>query len=390
MLFSVMSGRIRISRAERVIVAISSRPARTGSGLREARPGSVVAGSVRPARTEGGLTQARAGSDTPGLPESLPRFGVAASAKRSFRQSLLERQQAGSLEHHAMGVQQLVDRHVGRRLDGQPRHVARRTRHRLGQLAHDEQRRLARESEGGEHGHQRLRLSVADLERLDRGQLAGRDLGRDGRAQRPASHLARHVLVVAPGRRAERLAPTLPLYRPGRALPGPAGPLLLPWLAAAPRHLAPALGVVRAGPTVGELARHGLVEQRHADLGAEHIRLQLQRAGRFALRVEHLDGRHRYFFSATFCACCVLVAFTDLRSITRDPLAPGTAPRTSTRFCSGITRTTTIFSTVRRSPPMRPGMWWPGHTREGSDDAPMDPGARWNIEPCVASPPYQP
>ena len=29
----------------------------------------------------------------------------------------------------------------------------------------------------------------------------------------------------------------------------------------------------------------------------------------------------------------------------------------------------------------------PFTTRDGYDDAPIDPGARWNIEPCVAAPP---
>src|SRR5437870_464394 len=236
--------------------------------------------------------------------------------------------------------------------------------------------RVAGEPEGTQRGDQRFRLSVGDVDRRDRRELAGRNLGRDRGAQRSAAHRARQVLVVAPGRRPKRLAATLPLDRPGRALPSPAGPLLLPRLPAAAGHLAPPLGVVRAGPTVGELSRHRLVEQWHADLDTEYVRFQLERAGLLALRVQHLYGRHRYFFSAIFCACCAFVAFTDFRSITRDPFAPGTAPRINTRFCSSITRTTERCSTVRRAPPMRPGIWWPGHTREGSDDAPIDPGAR--------------
>src|SRR5437879_2465700 len=326
MLFSVMSGRIRITRAARVIVT----------------------GSARPAWTEGGLRGARAGSDTPGLPSQRSGIGfvVAASAKRSFREGLLERQQAGALEEDATSLQELIDGHVSGRLDGQPRHVARRPRHGLGQLAHDQERRLAGEPEGTQPGDQRFRLSVGDVDRLDRRELAGRNLGRDRGAQRSAAHRARQVLVVAPGRRPKRLAATLPLDRPGRALPSPAGPLLLPRLPAAAGHLAPPLGVVRAGPTVGELSRHRLVEQWHADLDTEYVRFQLERAGLLALRVQHLYGRHRYFFSAIFCACCAFVAFTDFRSITRDPFAPGTAPRINTRFCSSITRTTAGLRTV--------------------------------------------
>src|SRR6185503_1132164 len=312
MLFSVISGRIRISRAVRLIGANSSRPARTGCGL----------------------------------PQVLAA---------SFCERLLERHEAGALEHHPMGVQELIDGHVRRRLDGQPRHVARGAGQPLGQLAHDEQRRNLRDPERGQRPDQRLGLAVAGVDRLDRRKLAGRDLGRDRGAQRRPPHLARHVLGVAPRRRAERLAAALPLHGARRALPGAAGPLLLPRLAAAARHLAAPARIVSAGPPVGELARDRLMEQRRADLGGEHVRLQLERSGLLSLRVQNLHGWHRYFFSAVFWACCCLVAFTDLRSMTSDPLAPGTAPRTRTMFCSAMTRTTLRFSTVRRSPPMRPG-----------------------------------
>src|SRR6185369_7125343 len=124
------------------------------------------------------------------------------------------------------------------------------------------------------------------------------------------------------------------------------------------------------GAAVGQLAHDCLVQQRHLDLAAEHVGRQLERARLLPRRVQDLDGRH-YFLSAAF-ACCCLVVLMDLRIITSPPLAPGTAPRRSTRFCSGITRATVTFSTVRCTPPMRPGNRWPGHTREGSDEAPMD------------------
>src|SRR5919198_1901225 len=142
-----------------------------------------------------------------------------------------------------------------------------------------------------------------------------------------------------------------------------------------------------ARASVRQLAHDGLVQQRHANLHAEDVGLQLERALVLALDVDHLDARH-HFFSAAFC--CAFVVLMLLRTITSEPLAPGTAPRIRIRFCSGSTRATFTLSTVRRTPPMRPGSLWPGHTRDGSDDAPMEPGARWNIEPCVASPPSQP
>src|SRR5690242_7754941 len=224
-----------------------------------------------------------------------------------------------------MRVQQLVHRYVRRRLDGDPRHVTRRARQPAVELAHDDERRDPRDAGAREPADQRLRLSVAHVERLDRGQFAGRDLRGDRSAQRLAPHRARHVLVVFPRRRSERLAAALPLDGTRRALPRAAGPLLLPRLAPAARDLAAAASVVRAGATVGQLAGDSLMEERHTDLRAEDVSLQLDGAGGLPLCVQYLYGRHRYFFSATFC-CCALVALTDFRSITSVPLAPGTAP----------------------------------------------------------------
>ena len=40
-----------------------------------------------------------------------------------------------------------------------------------------------------------------------------------------------------------------------------------------------------------------------------------------------------------------------------------------------------------RLPPIRPAARMPLTTRDGNDEAPIDPGARWNIDPCVAAPP---
>src|SRR5262249_45359132 len=153
--------------------------------------------------------------------------------------------------HHAVGVQQLIDRHVRRRLDRQPGHVARRARHGLVDLAQDDERWLARDAEVRKPADERLRLSVAHLDRLDRRQLPGGNLRRDGRAKRLTPHAARHVLLVAAGRGPKRLAATLPLHGPRGALARATGPLLLPGLAAAARNLAPTPGVVRAGATIG-------------------------------------------------------------------------------------------------------------------------------------------
>src|SRR5438034_1181518 len=225
------------------------------------------------------------------------------------------------------------------------------------------------------------------LHALHHAQRAVGDARGHRRPQRLAPHLARHRLVVGARRGAEGLAAALPLRGADRALARAAGALLLPRLPAAARDLAAALRVVRARAPIRQLAHHRLVQQRHADLHAEDVGLELHRALALALRVDDLHARH-HFFSA-FC-CCALVVLMLLRTITSEPLAPGTAPRIRIRFCSGSTRATVTLSVVRCTPPMRPGSLWPGHTREGSEEAPMEPGARWNIEPCVASPPRQP
>src|SRR5207248_9736981 len=146
-----------------------------------------------------------------------------------------------------------------------------------------------------------------------------------------------------------------------RSLARAAGALLLPRLPAAPRDLAAAFRVVRARAPVRQLAHHRLVQQRHADLHAEDVGLELHRPLVVALRVDDLHARH-HFFSAAFC-CCALVVLMLLRTITSEPLAPGTAPRIRIRFCSGSTRATVTLSVVRCTPPMRPGSLWPGQTR---------------------------
>src|SRR5574341_104719 len=336
MLFSVISGRMRISRGAR-----------------------IAAGSATPEDSVGGLLQAR----------------VAASGVASLRERLLERQKARALEHDLPRAEELVDGHVRRRLDREPAHVPRRSGKALAELAHHEERRPRLHAERAEPRQERLRFAVGHRDGLDDGDLPQRELGRDRGPERLPPHRARHILVVAPGCRAEGLAAPLPLGRADRALAGPPGPLLPPRLPPSAGHLAAPLGVVRSGAAVGELAGHRLVQQRAADLDAEDVGLELHRARLLPCRVQHRYGRHGYFFSAAFC-CCVLVSFTLFRIINNEPFAPGTAPRTSTRFCSGRTRTTLTFSVVHRAPPIRPGRRWPGHTREGSDDAPIEPGAR--------------
>src|ERR671923_17611 len=67
-------------------------------------------------------------------------------------------------------------------------------------------------------------------------------------------------------------------------------------------------------------------------------------------------------------------------------LAPGTAPLTSSRLCSGSTECTVSPICVARLPPSRPAMRMPLYTREGVADEPTEPGLRMLCEPCVFGP----
>src|SRR5512145_1244510 len=58
-------------------------------------------------------------------------------------------------------------------------------------------------------------------------------------------------------------------------------------------------------------------------------------------------------------------------------------------FLSGWTPTTLRLRTVTRSSPYWPPIFMFLMTREGHAEAPMDPGARWNMDPWVARPPLK-
>src|SRR5207245_10026975 len=111
------------------------------------------------------------------------------------------------------------------------------------------------------------------------------DARRDGGSQRISADRARQVLIVAARLRTEGLPAALPLGRADRALTRATGPLLFPGLPAAARDLAAAAGGVSARAPVGQLARDRLMEQRHADLDAEDVALELHRPRLLARRV---------------------------------------------------------------------------------------------------------
>ncbi len=166
---------------------------------------------------------------------------------------------------------------------------------------------------------------------------------------RRAAHLARHRLVVLPGRGPERLAAALPLGGPDRALARPAGALLLPRLRPPPEtSLRPSCRgcpcAARPAPAPPPGAASGTRGRR-----AEHVARELERAARLAARVDDVTGtaRHRYF-GLLRLLLLRLGLLHALAHSTSPPMAPGTAPRSRSRFCSGITRATARLSTVRR------------------------------------------
>ena len=71
---------------------------------------------------------------------------------------------------------------------------------------------------------------------------------------------------------------------------GVAGALLAEQLLGAAGHLAAAQGRVRAGALVGQVHQDDVVQQLLVDLAAELGRIDLDRADRFALAIEHVHG----------------------------------------------------------------------------------------------------
>lgn len=67
-------------------------------------------------------------------------------------------------------------------------------------------------------------------------------------------------------------------------------------------------------------------------------------------------------------------------------LAPGIPPLTNIKFFSAITLTTSKFNTVVFTAPMCPGMFLFLNVLDGSEEAPIEPTALWNLEPCDIGP----
>ena len=197
-----------------------------------------------------------------------------------------------------------------------------------------------------EHGHRGPgRRGVAVDQGADHVHAAVAGPVGQGAAQGGRLHLLRRPLVVRARLRAVDDATAGELRRAGRALAGAAGALLLVGLAATAADLAAGLGGVGALAGGGQLGDDDLVDQRDVDLDVEDLGRQLDRAGLLAGRRQDVDrvddcgvarrsgfGRHDGHFP-----------FAAVRTRTRPPLGPGTAPLMSSRPFSASTAWTVRF-----------------------------------------------
>src|SRR5450432_2347056 len=218
-------------------------------------------------------------------------------------------------------------------------------------------------------------------------------------AQRGRLHLLGRALLVRTRHRPVHHTAASELRRAGRALPGPAGALLPVRLAATATDQAARLDCVRALPGRGLLRHHHLVDQRDVDLGAEDLLRQLHGLADLAGGIHDLNRAHFVspFADRPPASSGVLAA---LRTSTRPPLGPGTAPLISSRPRSVSTRYSFSIGVVVRIPPIRPAIRTPLKTRPGVAQAPMEPGERclrwvpWEedrpLKPCRFMTPAKP
>src|SRR5206468_3558861 len=230
-----------------------------------------------------------------------------------------------------------------------------------------------------------LRARAVEVEPADDGELAARCGVGEGRPKRQALHLLVDPDLVVARLRAVGDAAPRPLGRPGRALPRAAGPLLAPGLPPAAGDVAARLGRVGTGTLGREARRPHLRHGGHVHGGLEGVGGELTLREHLTLHAAHRDRGHQW------CPFPVSPVFTLERTMTREPVGPGTAPRRSRRFRSASVSTTSRFSTVTRSLPIWPAMRVPLNTRDGVAHAPNAPGDRClRSVPCEAPLPAKP
>src|ERR1043166_1477789 len=133
-----------------------------------------------------------------------------------------------------------------------------------------------------------------------------------------------HGSAMAPQRRADR------------ANAGAAGSLLPPQLAARTGEFALVLGLVRTAAQPGEIPPRSFVQQVRIDLGAEYGVGQLDFADFLSVQIDYIHDWHNLDSFFVFLTTCYF-ALCDFLMKMYCPLAPGTDPRTRSRFSSEST-----------------------------------------------------
>src|SRR5690606_6024524 len=255
-----------------------------------------------------------------------------------------------------------------------------------------------------QHNQDPLRLRHRRESRLGRLRgrlLTGHQLGDDvdlpstrtvgeGAAQSSGLHLLRSALGVVPRCGAVDRATTHELRRTNRALASTTGALLAVRLAATTTNLTAGLRVVCALTRCRHLGHHDLVHQRDVRLHVEDLARQFDGALSLARGGLQLDCRGHL----------VTPPFAALRTNTRPPLGPGTAPLIRSRPSSARTEWMVKPWVVTRLLPARPAIRLPLNTRPGVAAPPMEPGARcvawlpwlapWPAKPCRFMTPAKP
>src|SRR5882672_1240272 len=253
----------------------------------------------------------------------------------------------------------------------------------------NQQNRLRVPVQTGERLSKRLGLVRIELPRIHHGQLLLRKLCRKRGAQSAEEHFFRQAVRVAARHRPVHCAALAPDRAANRSHACAARALLLPQFSARPGHFAATLGLVRPRALRRLIPAHRFVEQVWVHLRPKHRVGQVHLTDVLAFEILDVHYRHcrrvLYYVTTT-----LLLRYFDFRAFRMRiyvPTGPGTEPYTRSKFSSVSTFTTRRFFAVTRELPMCPGKCCPGQTREGKELPPMPPGARWCMDPCVASPP---
>ena len=143
--------------------------------------------------------------------------------------------------------------------------------------------------------------------------------------QSSSHHLLGGALSVGARLRTVNGAATDPLWCTGRTLTGTTGALLAPRLLATTGDQATSLRGVGALTSSRELGDDDLMDQRNVGVRVEDVTGKLSRPGLLALDVKDVDGLGLIHAASPFLAAFLAA----LRTTSRDPFGPGTAPRTS-------------------------------------------------------------